>query len=92
MVKNPPAGQETLVQLLDWEDPLAWDRLPTPVFSGFPGSSDDKKSASNEEDLGSVTGLGRSPEEGMATHSNYCPENPHGQRSQSMGSQRAGHD
>ena len=61
MVKNPPAGQETLVRLLGWEDPLARDRLPTPVFSGFPGGSDDKKSTGNEEDLSSIPGLGRSP-------------------------------
>ena len=28
--------QETLVQFLGQEDPLARDRLPTPVFLGFP--------------------------------------------------------
>ena len=40
------------------------DRLPTSVFLGFPGSSDSKESACNEGDLGSISGLGRSPGEG----------------------------
>ena len=31
---------------------------------GFPGGSDCKESACNAGDLGSVTGLGRSPKEG----------------------------
>ena len=38
--------------------------LPTPVFLGFPGGSAGKESACNEGDLGSIPGLGRSPEEG----------------------------
>ena len=37
----------------------------TPFTSG----SDDKESACNAGDVGSIHGLGRSPEEGMATHS-----------------------
>ena len=44
LVKNPPAVQETLVQFLGREVPLAKDRLPTPVFSGFSGGSDVKSS------------------------------------------------
>ena len=36
---------------------------------GFPGGSEGKESACNAGDLGSIPGLGRSPEEGMATHS-----------------------
>ena len=37
---------------------------------GFPGGSDDKESACNMEDLGSISGLERFPgEKGMATHS-----------------------
>ena len=40
------------------------DRLPTPVFLGFPGGSAGKESACNLGDLGSIPGLGRSPEEG----------------------------
>ena len=36
---------------------------------GFPGGSDGKESACNAGDLGSIPGLGRSREEGTATHS-----------------------
>ena len=69
LVKNPPAIQETLVRFLGWEDPLRRDRLPTPVFLGFPGGSDSKESPCNVGDLGSIPGLGRSPGRGMTTHS-----------------------
>ena len=64
LVKNPPAMQETPVQFLGWEDPLEKDRLPTPVFLGFPCGSAGKESTCNAGDLGSVPGLGRSPGEG----------------------------
>ena len=40
------------------------DKLPTPVFLGFPGGSAGKESACNAGDLGSIPGLGRSPGEG----------------------------
>ena len=43
--------------------------LLTKCFQGFPGDSDGKESACNAGDLGSIPGLGRSLEEGMATHS-----------------------
>ena len=33
-------------------------------FLFFPGSTDGKESACNAEDLGSIPGLGRSPEDG----------------------------
>ena len=36
---------------------------------GFPGGSDDRESASNAKDLGSISGLGRSPEEGNGSYS-----------------------
>ena len=36
---------------------------------GFPGGSDGKESTYNAGDLGSIPGLGRCLEEGMATHS-----------------------
>ena len=53
--------QETLVRLLGWEDYWVnyWrrDRLPTPVFLGFPGGSDSKESTCNTGDLGSIPGL-----------------------------------
>ena len=39
-------------------------RLLTPVFLGFPGGSAGKESASNVGDLGSLSGLGRSPGNG----------------------------
>ena len=39
------------------------DRLPTPVFFGFPGSAG-KDSDCNAGDLGAIPGLGTSPREG----------------------------
>ena len=39
LVKNPPAMQETWVPPLGWEGPWRRERLPTPVFLGFPCSS-----------------------------------------------------
>ena len=49
-----------------WVRKIHWrrDRLPTPVFLGFPCGSAGKESACNVEDLGSTPGLGRSPGEG----------------------------
>ena len=48
----------------------------------FPGGSDDKESACNVGDLGSIPVLGRSP---GGVHDNplqySCLENPHGQKS-----------
>ena len=50
-VKNLPAMQQTQVQFLDWEDPLEkGDRLPTPVFLGFPCGSAGKESVCNAGD------------------------------------------
>ena len=40
------------------------DRLPTPVFLGFPDGSAGKETACNVGDMGSIPGLGRSPGEG----------------------------
>ena len=60
LIKNPPAMQETLVQFLGQEDHWRRDRLPTPVFLGFPCGSAGKESAYNEGNLGSIPGLGRS--------------------------------
>ena len=47
-------------------DLIHWrrDRLPTPVFLGFPCGSVGKESACNVGDLGLIPGLGRSPGEG----------------------------
>ena len=44
---------------------------------GFPGGSDGQESACNVGDLGSMTGLGRSPGEGHSNPLQYsCLENP----------------
>jgi len=40
------------------------DRLPPPVFLGFPCGSAGKESTCNAGDLGLIPGLGRSPGEG----------------------------
>ena len=91
-VKNPLAMQETLVQFLGRDNP-PWrrDRLPTPVFLGFPHVSAGKESACNAGDLGSIPGLGRSPGEGKGYPLEYSGlENSC--TIESMGSQRVGHD
>ena len=67
-----------------WVKKFPWsrDRLPTPVFLGFPGDSEGKESACNAGDLGSILGWGRSLGGGHDNSLQYsCPENPHGQRS-----------
>ena len=75
--------QENLVQLvLVGKIPWRRDKLPTPVFLGFPGDSDSKESACNAGDLGSVPGLGKSPGGGHGNPLQYsCLENHQGQRS-----------
>ena len=63
---------------------------------GFPDGSDGKESACNAGDLISIPGLGRSPGEGMTTHSSIFAwiiprtEEPGGL--QFIASQSAGHD
>ena len=61
LVKNLPAVQETWLDC--WVGKIRWrrDRLPTPVFLGFPCGSAGKESVCNAGDLGSMPGLGRSP-------------------------------
>ena len=50
---------------------------PETLLLGFPGGSDSKESACNVGDLGSVSGLGRSPEGGRGKPLQYsCLENP----------------
>ena len=51
LVKNPPAMQETQVQVAGWKIPWRRDRLPTPVFLGFLGGSAGKESTRNVGDL-----------------------------------------
>ena len=56
--------------------PWRRDRLPTPVFLGFPYSSAGKESTHNVGDLGSIPRLGRSPGEGKGYLLQYsCLEN-----------------
>ena len=63
-------------------------------FSLFPGGSDGKESAGNVGDLGSIPGLGRSLEKGMATHSSILAwripwtEEPGGLQSMAKGQTR----
>ena len=53
------------------------DRLPSPVFLGFPCGSAGKESTCNAGDLGSIPGLGRSPGEGKGYPVQYSGlENP----------------
>ena len=59
--------QETPVLFLGWEDPRRRDRLPTPVFLGFPCGSAGKESTCNSGDLGSIPG--EPPEKGKPTYS-----------------------
>ena len=74
--------QETSVQFLGQKFPWRRDRLPTPIYLGFPGGSDGKESAHNAGDLSSIPRVGRSPEGGHGSPLQYCClENPHGQRS-----------
>ena len=69
--------QETLVGFLGGEDSLEKDRLPTPVFLGFPGGSAGKESTCSAADLGLVPGLRRSPGEGKGYPLQYSGlENP----------------
>ena len=53
-------------QCNSWVRKIHWrrDRLPAPVFLGFPCGSVGKESDCNTGDLGSIPGLGRSPGEG----------------------------
>ena len=69
LVKNPPEVWETWVR--SWVGKIPWrrERLPTPVFLGFPGGSAGKESTCSAGDLGSILGWEDPLEEGKATHS-----------------------
>ena len=90
LVKNPPAGDPSVIPGLGSSSGEG-DRLPTPVFLGFPDGSESKESICNVGDLGSIPGLGRSPGEGKGyplqypglENSMYCIVH---------GSQKVGHD
>ena len=76
LVKNLPAMQETPVG--SWVRKIPWrrDRLPTPLFLGFPCGSAGKESACNVGDLSSIPGLRRSLGEGNSYPLQYsCLEN-----------------
>ena len=65
--KESTSMQETWFDSWDRKIPWRRDKLPTPVFLGFPGGSAGKESTCNAGDLSSVSGLGRG--HSMATHS-----------------------
>ena len=85
MVRNPLQCRRPWFDSSVSKFPWRRDRIPTPVFLGFPGGSDGKESACNVKDLGLIPGLGRSLGLGRGGHGNplqySCLENPHGQRS-----------
>ena len=62
--------------------PCRMDRLPSPVFMGFPGGLVGEESTCNARDLRSISGLGRSPGGWHGNPLQYsCLENPYGQGS-----------
>ena len=72
-------GKEFTPRFNTWVGKVPWrrDRLPSPVFFGFPGGSESKESACNVGDLGLNSGLGRSPGKGNGNPFQYsCLENP----------------
>ena len=92
LIKNLTAMQE--IPFDSWVGKIHWrrDRLPTPVFLGFPCGSAGKESACNVGDLGSILGLGRFPAEGKGyTHVNILAWRIP-MTVQFMGSQRGGAD
>ena len=77
LVKNLPECRSPWFD--SWGGKIGWrrDRLPTPVFLGFPCDSAGKESTSNVGDLGSIPGLGRSHGEGKGYPLQYSGlENP----------------
>ena len=71
LVKDLPAMQETPVRFLGWEVHWRMDRLPTPVFLGFPCGSAGKESACYAGDLSLISELGKSPGEGKGYPRQY---------------------
>ena len=96
LVKNQPAIQEAPVQFLGQERSLERDRLPTPVFLGFPGDSDSKESACKAGDLGLIPGSGKAPGGGHGNPFQYSCLKISMDRGtgglHSMGSQRIRHN
>ena len=86
-------------QFDSWVREIPWrrDRLPTPVFLGFPGGSDGKESYSNVGDLGLIPGVGKIPwRRAWEPTPVFLPgESPWTEEPgwlQSLGLQRIGHD
>ena len=71
LVKNLPAMQETLVQLLSQEDLLEKGQATHSSILGFPCGSAGKESTCNVGDLGSIPGLGKSLGEGKGSPLQY---------------------
>ena len=65
LLKNLPAMWETWVQSQVGKIPWRRERLPTPVFLGFPCGSAGKESTCNAGEPGSIPGSGRSAGEGI---------------------------
>ena len=82
MVKN--RLQCRRLRFYSWVRKIPWrrDGLPILVFLGLPSGSAGKETACIVGDLGSIPGLGRTPEGGHGNLLQYsCVENPHGLRS-----------
>ena len=64
LLKNLPEIRRS--RFSSWVTKICWkrDRLPTPVFLGFPCGSAGKETTCNAGDLGWIPGLGRFPGEG----------------------------
>ena len=71
LVKNLPAMQETCTGLDSWVRKIPWrrDRLPTPVFFGFPCGSAGKESPAMQENWVGSLGWEDPLEKEKATHS-----------------------
>ena len=63
LLKNPPAMQRPWFS--SWVGKTCWrrDRLPTPIFLGFPCGLAGNESTCSAGNLGLIPGLGRSPGE-----------------------------
>ena len=69
-----PSNCSTAILFLFFSSPLVEPAIPVDPI--FPSGSDGKESAYNAEDLGSIPGSGRAPEEGNGNPLQYsCLEN-----------------
>ena len=93
LVKNLPECRRP--RLDSWGRKIRWrrDRLPIPLFLGFPCGSASKESTCNVGDLDSISGLGRYPGEGKGLPTPACLAwRTHGMYRITMRSQRVRHD